>query len=52
MLRKIQDLNSQLERIGSQNTKTLDGLRDYECHEAYMTCTRDVYENSRAKKEE
>ena len=30
ILRKIQDINSQLERIESRNTKARDGPRDYE----------------------
>jgi len=46
VLRKIQDLNSQLERRESRNTKAWDDPKDYECHDRYRTCTRNDYENS------
>jgi len=46
ILQKIQNLNSQLQRIESQNTKARDGLKNY--HDGYRTCARDEYKNSRA----
>jgi len=43
---QIQNLNSKLERIESQNTKARDGPRDYKCHVGYKACNRDDYESS------
>ena len=46
IFRKIQDLNSQLQMIESQNTKARDVPRGYKCHQGYRTYTRYDYENS------
>ena len=48
MLRKIQDLNSQIEKIESRSTKAQNDPTDYECHEGYRIYTRNEYDNSYA----
>ena len=45
-LQEMVESHKQLwERIESQNTKAHDGFSEYECHDNYRACIRNIYED-------